>query len=447
MRALACLLLLLQAFTSVMAQQPSTERNSLPALNLYLSDLVKTRQAAQQANPASNQTKKELTLNDAVNLFLQQNLDIVAARFEIENADAEKLTAKLRPNPEFSASFDDLPLDFSGPFFSEQEIAYGISQTFELGGKRRKRINAANANAELARANFQVTMWQLTNDLKRKFYITILANDLLKLANDNQSTFNEVLKHTTEQFKQGEISGLDLRRLEVEKLKFDADVANSRRDYEVALRDFRLVLGGDYKSTDVTPIGSIDYKAYDFVLADLRDKSLAARPDLKAAQISEFAADSNIKLQDAQRIPDVNVGVGLKRVIVDNLYSFGIGFTLPVFDRNQGERVKALIQKKKAQNDQKILANVVLSDVEKALASFESQKSRVELYQTGVLTKVDEIQNLTDFSFKAGEGTVLDLLDAIRTRRETLASYYQALFDYENALLDLELATATPLQK
>jgi len=447
MRALSCLMLLLQAVTSVMAQQPSTERSSLPALNLYLSDLVKARQAAQQTNQASNQTKKELTLDDAVKLFLQQNLDIIAARFEIENADAEKLTAKLRPNPEFSASFDDLPLDFSGPFFSEQEIAYGISQTFELGGKRRKRINAANANAELARANFQVTMWQLTNDLKRKFYATILANNLLKLANDNQATFNEVLKHTTEQFKQGEISGLDLRRLEVEKLKFDADVANSRRDYEVALRDFRLVLGGDFKATDVTPIGSLDYKAYDFVLADLRDKSLAARPDLKAAQISEFAADSNIKLQDAQRIPDVNLGLGLKRVLVDNVYSFGIGFNLPVFDRNQGERVKALIQKKKAQNDQKILANVVLSDVEKALASFESQKSRVELYRTGVLTKVDEIQNLTDFSFKAGEGTVLDLLDAIRTRRETLASYNQALFDYENALLDLELATATPLQK
>jgi outer membrane protein, heavy metal efflux system len=443
MRALSCLVILLQAVTSVMGQQPSTERSSLPALNLYLSDLVKARQAAQQAS----QTKKELTLDDAVKLFLQQNLDIVAARFEIENADAEKLTAKLRPNPEFSAGFDDLPLDFSGPFFSEQEITYGISQTFELGGKRRKRINAANANAELARANFQVTMWQLTNDLKRKFYTTILANDLLKLANDNQATFNEVLKHTTEQFKQGEISGLDLRRLEVEKLKFDADVANSRRDYEVALRDFRLVLGGDFKATDATPIGSLDYKAYDFVLADLRDKSLAARPDLKAAQISEFAADSNIKLQDAQRIPDVNVGVGLKRILVDNTYSFGIGFSLPVFDRNQGERVKALIQKKKAQNDQKMLANVVLSDVEKALASFESQKSRVELYRTGVLTKVDEIQNLTDFSFKAGEGTVLDLLDAIRTRRETLASYYQALFDYENALLDLELATATPLQK
>jgi len=443
MRFLACLIVMSLAPQSITAQQAAGETKSLRAFGSFVMDIVPPR--SQTAGPAS--PKKELTLGDAIDVFLQQNLAIVAARYEIETADAEKLTARLRPNPEFDASFDDLPLDFSGPFFREQEISYGISQTFELGGKRRKRINAANANAELARANFQVTMWQLTNDLKRKFYTVVLAEDLLKLAEDNEKTFGEILRHSTELVQQGEIAGLDLRKIEVEKLKFDTDVASSRRDYEVALRDFRVTLGGDYKSRDVTVSGTLDYRAYQFVLAELRDKSLASRPDLKAAQISEFAADSDIKLQDAQRIPNLSVGVGIKRIVVDNLYSFGLGITLPIFDRNQGERVKALIQKKRAQNDQKILTNTVLSDVDKAMASFEAQKRRVELYNSGVLSKVEEIQSLTEFSFKAGESSVLDLLDAIRTRRETLANYYQTLADYQTALLDLELATATPLQK
>lgn len=443
MRFFACLIVMSLFAQSIAAQQAAGEPKSLRAFGSYVVDIVPPK--PQTAGPTSQ--KKELTLADAIDVFLQQNLAIVAARYEIETADAEKLTARLRPNPEFDASFDDLPLDFSGPFFREQEISYGISQTFELGGKRRKRINAANANAELARANFQVTMWQLTNDLKRKFYTVVLAEDLLKLAEDNEKTFGEILKHSTELVQQGEIAGLDLRKIEVEKLKFDTDVASSRRDYEVALRDFRVTLGGDYRSRDVTVSGTLDYKAYQFVLAELRDKSLASRPDLKAAQISEFAADSDIKLQDAQRIPNLSVGVGLKRIVVDNLYSFGLGITLPIFDRNQGERVKALIQKKRAQNDQKILTNTVLSDVDKAMASFEAQKRRVELYNSGVLSKVEEIQSLTEFSFKAGESSVLDLLDAIRTRRETLANYYQTLADYQTALLDLELATATPLQK
>src|SRR5262249_29626103 len=186
------------------------------------------------------------------------------------------------------------------------------------------------------------------------------------------------------------------------------------------------------------------YKTYQFTLADMRDKALSARPDLKAARLSERAADAAITLQDSQRIPNFTLGVGLKKIVVDQVYSIGIGFTLPVFDRNQGERAKALIQKRKAQNDQKILVNSVLNDVDKAVAAFEIQKKRVELYQTGVLTKVDNILNLTEFSLKAGESSTLDLLDAVRTRRETLRAYYQTLFDYQSSRPDPDLAPPTP---
>jgi cobalt-zinc-cadmium efflux system outer membrane protein len=130
-----------------------------------------------------------------------------------------------------------------------------------------------------------------------------------------------------------------------------------------------------------------------------------------------------------------------------SFFTYGVGITLPVHDRNQGERAKARIQKAKAQNQQRLVTNQVLSDVDKALVAFEIQKRRVDLYRTGVIAKVNSIQDLTEYSLKAGESSVLDLLDAIRTRRETLAGFYQTLFDYESALLDLELATATPLQK
>jgi cobalt-zinc-cadmium efflux system outer membrane protein len=128
-------------------------------------------------------------------------------------------------------------------------------------------------------------------------------------------------------------------------------------------------------------------------------------------------------------------------------FTYGVGIALPIHDRNQGERAKARIEKDKAQNQQRLVTNQVLSDVDKALVAFEIQKRRVDLYRTGVVAKVNSIQDLTEYSLKAGESSVLDLLDAIRTRRETLAGFYQTLFDYESALLDLELATATPLQK
>jgi cobalt-zinc-cadmium efflux system outer membrane protein len=434
-RHLTSLLLILFILNPVLAQQ----KPSISPAEITVAPPPQT--------PAPN-GRRRITISDAVSIFLQQNLQLVAARYDIDTVDAEKLTARLRPNPEISVGFSDIPLSFRDSFIRPQTFAYDVSQTLELGGKRRKRINEANANSEVARAQFQTVVWQLTNDLKKKFYAVLLADSLFKLALENQKTFEEIIKHTTEVFQAGEISGLDLQRLEVEKFKFDTDVANSQRDYELALRDLRLTLGGDYRAVDVEPAGTLDPQSYEFSFPDLRDKALAARPDLKAAQLSERAADASIELQNAQRIPDLTVGGGVEQVATGgSTYNIGVGIPLPVSNRNQGERAKALIQKRKAQNDEQLITNQVLSDVDKALVAFEIQKRRVELYRTGVLAKVDDIQRMTEFSLKAGESSTLELLDAIRTRRETLAGFYQALFDYEVSLLDLELATATPLQR
>jgi len=430
-RSLATILLLTLASLPVAAQEISMKQTPV---------------SSGQGNPPPS--KRLLTLQEAVQIFMQQNLQLVAARYDIDTAEAEKLTARLRPNPEIQISSSDLPTNFSGNLVQEQTYDYGITQTFELGGKRRKRIDAANANADLARGQFQQVVWQLTNDLKRKYYTVLLNESLLNLAKENQKTFDETLTFSSELVRAGEIAGLDLKRLEVEKLKFDTDLANSERDYEVALRDLRFALGGDYRAMEIAVTGSLDYQPYSFTFTDLREKSLAARPDLKAAQLSEHAADASIRLQNAQKIPDLNLGAGIEQVPEGtNSFFFGVGIAIPIHDRNQGERAKALIEKQKAQNQQQLLTNQVLSDVDKALVAFDMQKRRVELYRTGVLTKVQDIQNLTEVALKAGESSTLELLDAIRTRRDTLASYYQTLFDYQMSLLDLELATATPLQK
>jgi len=425
----------------VFAQEKSSAR--APETEINTSAAALGRQQATTA-PAT----RTITISDAVSIFLRQNLQLVAARYDIDTVDAEKLTAKLRPNPQVTVGFTQIPLDFKANFVNPQTFDYGISQTFELGGKRSKRIGAANANSEVARGQFQLVVWQATNDMKRKFVAVLLAQSLLNLAKENQTTFAETIQHTSELVQAGEISGLDLTRVEVEQLKFDTDVANAERDYEVALRDLRVTLGGDYRAMAIEVVGSLDPQPYQFSLSELRDEALAARPDLKAAQLSERAADAAIRLQDAQRIPDLNLGAGIEQVPSGgSTYNFGIGIPLPVHDRNQGERAKALIDKRRAQNEQQLITNQVLGDVDKALVAFEAQKRRVELYRTGVLTKVDNIQKLTEFSLKAGESSTLDLLDAIRTRRETLASYYQTLSDYQVSLLDLELATATPIIK
>lgn len=390
-----------------------------------------------------------ITLNDAVTIFLQQNLQLVAAKYDIDTAEAEKLTARLRPNPQVSFTANDFPLAFSLQAFNPPTLDYSISQTFETAGKRQKRMDVADAQAEVAQAQFETVVWQMTNDVKKKFYAVLLARSLYDLAKENQTTFQQIVDHTRDVFKLGEISGLDLQRLEVERIKFDTDLANTERDYEVALRDLRLALGGTYSSMEVEASGSIEYyQSYDFSFTDLREKAIAARPDLKVAKLSQKAANASIRLQNAMKYPDLTLAGGVEQVKDGvSTYNIGVSVPIPVYDRNQGERAKALIDKERAQNQEQQVTNQIVGDVDKALAAFNIQKRRVELYKTGVLEKVTAIQTKTEESLKAGESSTLELLDAIRTRRDTLAEFYQTIFDYQSALLDLELATATPILK
>src|SRR5215475_9558938 len=127
---------------------------------------VATKLRPQPQTQASAMSKRSITLAGAIEIFMRQNLQLVAARYDIETADAEKLTARLRPNPQFTVGLSDLPVNLSGPLIKEQTYTYGISRTFELGGKRSKRIETAEANSDLARGQFQMVVWQLTNDLK-----------------------------------------------------------------------------------------------------------------------------------------------------------------------------------------------------------------------------------------------------------------------------------------
>src|SRR5690242_3921612 len=128
---------------------------SVPTLLAVIVSGVQAQQIPQTQTPPTG--KRLVTLDESVEIFMRQNLQLVAARYDIETAEAEKLTARLRPNPQLTVGLADLPVNLSGPIIKEQTYSYGISRTLELGGKRNKRMAFADANSDLARGQFQMT--------------------------------------------------------------------------------------------------------------------------------------------------------------------------------------------------------------------------------------------------------------------------------------------------
>src|SRR5262245_31511973 len=100
MRYLATPSLLTLMTPTVLAQGKSPQQ-TWKGINADINEMIH----AQQRPPASS-GKRSITISDAMSIFLQQNLQLVAARFDIQTADAEKLTARIRPNPQISADFE-----------------------------------------------------------------------------------------------------------------------------------------------------------------------------------------------------------------------------------------------------------------------------------------------------------------------------------------------------
>src|SRR3954471_2862233 len=102
---LAGLLLVTLTVQPILAQEQSSGPSK--SINTTVATLPQT----QQQTPATS-ANRSITISDAVSIFLQQNLQLVASRYDIDTVDAEKLTARLRPNPEISVGFSDIPLSF-----------------------------------------------------------------------------------------------------------------------------------------------------------------------------------------------------------------------------------------------------------------------------------------------------------------------------------------------
>src|SRR5262245_51839405 len=85
------------------------------------------------------QAPSTLTLQAAVDRYIERNLDLQAARFRVERAKADQIAARIRPNPGFTFAVESLPFSGPTPFKQLYEVSASYTETIELGGKRELR--------------------------------------------------------------------------------------------------------------------------------------------------------------------------------------------------------------------------------------------------------------------------------------------------------------------
>lgn len=398
---------------------------------------------AKTSTVAPSATTLRLGLDDAVALFLRQNLDLLMAKFGIESAKGQQITAKLFPNPTMSigtlsAYTQGRNIGNSGQLFGQ------VQQLFELAGKRGYRIESAGFGTQSVEAAFEDAVRQLTFTVKDAYNRIQLAQRRLALAEENRDRFSRILDVNTIRFKKGYIAEVDLIRIRLQFIDFQSQVIQFVQEGDSARGDLRQLLRVS-PATGLELTSEFDYKRIDPDIHRLRTLALDARPDVRSKRFIMSQREADLKLAKAYRIPDVTVGGGYAvqgSQGPDNQgqVALNLGLPLPLFNRNQGGIMQAEVAVQSAEADLSKTLNQVENEVDVAYRNLIQSRRLVEAFLGGVLDDARSTFTIVERAYERGGATILDLLDAARTSRTIQQNYFEALFNYQRHVIQLESA-------
>jgi outer membrane protein, heavy metal efflux system len=390
----------------------------------------------------------KITLDEAVQLALEHNHALQAARSTILQNEAQEITANLRPNPVLTADSQFLPV-FQPNKFSEDYINttaqfdLGISYLFERGRKRQHRLQAARDVTAQTRLTVTDNERTLIFQVASQFVAIQLAESTLDLAQQNLKSFQNSVDISQARYKAGDISEGDFLKIKLQLLQFQTDAAQAVLAKIQALAALRQLLGYESVGPDYDVAGDFAYQPVTVKLEDLQAKALMTRPDLLAAHQGVVAAQSGYELARANGKVDPTGTVNYDHVSDTSAASFFVNFQIPIFNRNQGEiaRTRAVITQ--AQQQEHAASDQVLTDVTDAFEGVRTNDQVVSLYLSGYLKAAQDSRDISEYAYKRGAASLLDFLDAERSYRATQLAYRQALAAYLTAVEQLREAVGT----
>lgn len=417
--------------------------SSAPASNQSPSQGSQSTPTAGPPRPAG----KLITLDQAIDLALINSPAIKAARTQIQQNQAQEVTANLRPNPTLNIDSQFVPV-FSGDFTTDtlnnlQQFDIGVGYLFERGHKRQNRLQAARDTTAVTTAQVADTERTLTFNVAQQFINVLLANSTLQFAQEALKSFQATVDISEQRYRAGDISEGDYLKIKLQLLQFQTDVSSAQVAKVQALGSLRQLVGYANLPHDYDCAGDLDYQPLTSSLMDLQAKALATRPDLKAAQKGVTAANSQISLAKANGKVDFNASAAFSHVSGASSTSLFFSSPLPFFDRNQGEIARTRFALTQAQLTAQAAGDTVMTDVTNAYEAANSNQDVVKLYLSGYLKEAQDSRDISQYAYKGGAATLLDFLDAERSYRSTQLAYRQALAAYMVSVEQLREAIGT----
>jgi outer membrane protein, heavy metal efflux system len=419
-------------------------------LGLFLSAPFASAQQSPASAPqtASTSTSARISLDDAIRLALLHNHALQAMRTTIQQSLAEEITANLRPNPTLGLDAQFLPIFQPNKLdadYLDQSAQFdaGIGYLFERGKKRQHRLQAAKDQTSVVRSLVTDNERQLVFNVGQQFVDVLLAESTLEFAEQDLDSFQKTVDISKERFRAGDMSEGDFLKIKLQLLQFQSDVSAAKLAKLQSLAALRQLLGFETVPDDYDVQGTLDYQPVHADLNALKNVAALNRPDLRAAQQSVTAAESQYALQKANGKMDITGTFDYSHTAGASSGSFFYSMPLPIFNRNQGEIQRAQYAITQAREQASETTQQVSTDVATAFANLQTNDQIIQLYQGGYVDQAKQSRDISEYAYRKGAASLLDYLDSERTYRANQLAYRQALASYMLAMEQMRQAVGT----
>ena len=166
------------------------------------------------------------------------------------------------------------------------------------------------------------------------------------------------------------------------------------------------------------------------------------RPDLRAREIEVARLETQLTLNSRLALPNIKVGAfGGHELNTEYPMGAMVGFSIPLFNRRQGEAEMITGQIARARDSLRAARLDVEKQVRDAYRAYQAARRSFRIYQGEVIQPADESFNLLEQAFLAGKIDLLRLAVAEREAFRARVRYLDAWFGANAARVSIELAT------
>jgi len=389
------------------------------------------------------QEKEFLSFEEYLSLVGKKNLGYASQKYNVSMAEAAIQTASMFPDPQLDVETTNNGVN------KDMGYVYGtsIGWTLELGGKRKARINLARNQSELSRIQLLDFFRNLRADASLGYIEALKSKAILEVQQDSYKNVLQLAKSDSIRYRLGTISLITSKQSKLEAASLLNEVYQAESAEQQSLTNLSIFLS-DNKLTGRGVNGDFNAFNRDFSVDDLILQALNERADLLAAKQNTQVAKSQISLEKANRMIDLGINAGAEHHTeatneiapspTVNALKLGLSIPLKFSNRRNAGLKIAEMAHSQAEVEYHQIEQGIWAEVMQAYQQYLATQKQVKQFHNGMLTEAKSILEGITYSYKRGESSILEVLNAQRTYNGIRKDYYQALADNAAALVELE---------